>query len=67
MINFGVATGVSNEGEGEQLNVYLHIATLGSISISSGIARMLAVQLTLNADLVDADHLARKIEVGDDR
>ena len=55
MMDFGISTGISREKEGEPLLVYLHLASLGSVSFSPDIARMLAVQLTLNADLVDGE------------
>ena len=55
MMDFGISTGISREKEGEPLSVYLHLALLGSVSFSPDIARMLAVQLTLNADLVDGE------------
>lgn len=54
-MDFGISTGISREKEGEPLSVYLHIGSLGSVTCSPDIARMLAVQLTLNADLVDGE------------
>lgn len=53
MINFGISTGVCREKEGEPLSVYLHLGPLGIVSCSADIARMIATQLILNADLVE--------------
>ena len=53
MMDYGISTGIGRDNEDDPLCVYLHIASLGSVTCSPDTARMLATQLILNADLVE--------------
>ena len=61
-MDFGISTGVCREKEGEPLSVYLHIASLGSVTCSPDMARMIATQLILNAELVESREQEEKEE-----
>ena len=54
MIEYGISTGIGRDNEGEPLSVYLHIASIGSVTCGPDLARMIATQLILNADLVES-------------
>ena len=62
MIEYGISTGVGRGNEGEPLSVYLHIASLGSVTCSPDMARMIATQLILNAELVESRGQEEKVE-----
>ena len=53
MIEFGISTGVGREKEGGPLSVYLHIGSLGWVTSGPDIARMIATQLILNAEIAE--------------
>ena len=53
MMDFGIAAGVGRiDCEGDLL-VYIDIPDMGRVTFEADIARMLAVQLMLNADFIE--------------
>lgn len=52
-MDFGVSVGIGRVKPEEDLRIYIDIPDLGRVMFEADVARMLAVQLVLNANLID--------------
>lgn len=55
MMDFGVSVGIGRAKPEEDLRIYIELPNLGRVIFGADVARMLAVQLVLNANLIDRE------------